>query len=218
AIGQKLRESMVHLTRRIELGDGNRLTTRSCNSGQRTRKVRRKQDRAIRAPGTAAARRSVGQELQRPARDVDAIELVGGKETDRAAVGGPERIIGTLRARQRAGTGFIQRPQPQPLRPIARCNKDDVAAIGRQGKLERGGRGWRLNIDAHLRPRESWAERYDESDRECQSKDHRCEPCQPLAPGRRDRYGGIFRGLLKLQQYSSRIGQPSAPIFLETTM
>ena len=93
----------------------------------------------------------VGQHLRRAAGNIEARERGGRAEPDRAAVGRPERSRRALGARQRPRLGLIEPPQPEPRRPVTRCDEDEGLAVGRQGKLQRRVSGGRRDLHAHLR-------------------------------------------------------------------
>ena len=88
----------------------------------------REDDDARRAPGPAL--RKIGdraEDRRRSARGLDPLELLVGSESEKAAVGRPERVLGAVRSRERLRLRGIQRSDVEPHLP--------VGSAGREGEL-----------------------------------------------------------------------------------
>ena len=99
----------------------------------------REDDDARRTPGPAL--RKVGgraEDRRWPARGLDPLELLVGPESDEAAVGRPERVLGILCSRERLRLGRIQGPHVEPHPPVGTAGRErELAAVGREGGRSR---------------------------------------------------------------------------------
>ena len=98
---------------RVHLGERLRRAARRRHAPDAALEIRRVDDRAVRPPRAAAGRRRVGQDLRRSSGRLDRPKLAAGEESDRPAVGGPERKRRSLGPRDRRDVARAQRAHPQ---------------------------------------------------------------------------------------------------------
>src|SRR5262245_42064150 len=94
------------------LCDGHRFATRRGYFEERSG-TRIEEDGSIAIPSPSAPDRSVGEDLRRAARNVDALQFRIRKESYRRAVGRPERVACSVCSRQRLRHKRIQWPDPK---------------------------------------------------------------------------------------------------------
>ena len=88
------------------------------------------------------------QFLQAAASQIDPLQLAVGKKPNRAAIRRPERIAGTLGARERLRRHLVERPHPEPRRALGRCDERQLSAVVRQRERHRIARRWRGDLKA----------------------------------------------------------------------
>jgi hypothetical protein len=103
-----------------------------------------KDDDPIAVPCPASAVRGVAQGLGRATIDGYPLEFASCEESNRAAVGRPERIPGVFSATQRLRIKRIERPNPKRAFFATRGDRQ-VVSIRRQGKRVNPRLFWRLN-------------------------------------------------------------------------
>src|SRR5579872_4088259 len=101
AVGQEHRKSVSFTGTAIsrEFGHGNRSTSSGGDAGNSASGTRREHNHTVAIPASAAAAARVAQSLRRTTGDCDLLELAPGEKSEICAVGGPERIGGSIAAR-----------------------------------------------------------------------------------------------------------------------
>ena len=82
------------------------------------------------------------------ASQIDPLQLAVGKKADRAAIRRPERIAGSLGARERLRRHLVERPHPEPRRALGRRDERQLPAVGRQRERYRIARRRRRDLKA----------------------------------------------------------------------
>ena len=90
----------------------------------------------------------VRQSVQDAASQIDPLQLAVGKKPNRAAIRLPERIAGSLGARERPRCHLIERPHPEPRRAVGRRDERQLPAVGRQRERYRIARRRRGDLKA----------------------------------------------------------------------
>ena len=96
----------------------------------------RKEDVASGAPGRQGFERGLANDLGRTTRGVDSLELSSGKETEKPAVGRPERALGSLGPLQGLRLQRAERPQEEPSALARFPDENEPPPVRRQGRLE----------------------------------------------------------------------------------
>jgi hypothetical protein len=200
AIGQKLRPAMAPLAER-KLCYGHRRSTRGHHAHQRDAAPgythRGEHEDAVAVPCAAAATRRVRQHLRAAAPQIDPLQLAVGKKPNRAAIRRPERIAGSLGARERLRRHLVERPHPELRHALGRRDERQLPAVGRQRERHRIARRRRGDLKA----RRKWlgynATEVQRSG-DCQRRrDHerqrRDDPCVALAASAPSRWCGVAR-------------------------
>ena len=89
-------------------------------------------DDVVVVPRATAASRRVRHSLRVAASQIDPFQLAVGKKPNRAAIRLPERIAGSLGARERLRRHLVERPHPEPRRALGRRDERQLPAVGRQ--------------------------------------------------------------------------------------
>ena len=140
-VGQEARPDMAKLSL-TEHRSGRGHAPRRGHFLERRSIGRSKDNHSISIPRSAAIVRRVAQRNWRTAGHVNFFELSAREESERAAVGRPERRRGALRSGKRLRGERVERADPEKSFAFrAHCNECDLLAIGRNRHRSRRSRG-----------------------------------------------------------------------------
>jgi len=81
-------------------------------------------------PRATSASQRVRHDVRFDASQIDLLQLAVGKKPDRAAIRRPERIAGSLGARERLRRHLIERPYKYPRRALGHRDERQLPAVG----------------------------------------------------------------------------------------